>query len=199
MRILSLTGVFAVVAAASMTGCDAPDADAVLSDDPAFAALQERGAEAMGVDQYTSTHVFDALADGGRIELQRDVDDPAGVGQIREHLQQIAEAFQAGDLSTPAFVHAGDVPGAAAIAALGDRIEYVYGELPRGAELRLVTADPEALHAIHEFMAFQRQEHHATGAGHPHAAADGHSLHGLAHVPPDGAQGAGQARPGGSR
>ena len=40
-----------------------------------FEALQTRGQTAMGVNQYTSTHKFDALADGGRIELQRDTND----------------------------------------------------------------------------------------------------------------------------
>jgi hypothetical protein len=161
MRVL--TGVLAVLAAASMTGCESTDARAVDTTDPLFAALQQRGAQAMGVDQYTSTHLFDALADGGRVELQRDVNDPAGVEQIRHHLQLIAKAFESGDFSTPEFVHAKDVPGVATMASLSDRIEYVYRELPRGAELRAVTSDPEALAAIHEFMAFQRQEHHAGG------------------------------------
>ena len=75
--------------------------------DSAFAALQARGADprAMGVDQYTSVHRFDALPDGGRIELQRAVDDSAGVAQIRSHLRAIAVAFATGDFGTPAFVH----------------------------------------------------------------------------------------------
>ena len=58
--------------------------------DTAFAALQTRGQQAMGVDQYTSTHQFDDLPDGGRIALQRDPADTAGVRTIREHLQHIA-------------------------------------------------------------------------------------------------------------
>ncbi|MGH7129185.1 MAG: hypothetical protein ACREIV_11505, partial [Planctomycetaceae bacterium] len=40
--------------------------------DSTFADLQSRGHAAMGVDQYTSTHFFQPLPDGGRIELQRD-------------------------------------------------------------------------------------------------------------------------------
>ncbi|HKN66465.1 MAG TPA: hypothetical protein VJW73_09320, partial [Gemmatimonadaceae bacterium] len=56
--------------------------------DSAFASMQERGKMAMGVDQYTSTHHFDALPDGGRIELQRDVDDSAGVARIRAHIRE---------------------------------------------------------------------------------------------------------------
>src|SRR5437764_1314352 len=51
--------------------------------DTAFASMQERGKMAMGVDQFTSTHKFDSFPDGGRIELQRDNDDSAGVAAIR--------------------------------------------------------------------------------------------------------------------
>ena len=133
--------------------------------DSAFAALQTRGADAraMGVDQYTSVHLFDALSDGGRIELQRAVEDSAGVAQIRRHLRAIAGAFAAGDFDTPAFVHARTVPGTAVMAAKRSNITYTVRDLPRGAELRITTHDAEAIAAVHEFMAFQRMDHHAGG------------------------------------
>jgi hypothetical protein len=135
-------------------------------DDSAFAALQRRGADprAMGVDQYTSVHRFDALSDGGRIELQRAVDDSAGVAQIRRHLREIAAAFAAGNFETPAFVHTKAVPGTAVMAAKPSAIVYTVRDLPRGAELRITTRDPVAVSAVHEFMAFQRMDHHAGGA-----------------------------------
>ena len=129
--------------------------------DSAFAALQQRGRRAMGVDQYTSTHRFDASPDGGRIELQRDVDDSAGVTQIRTHLRDIVRAFAAGDFSTPAFVHMQEVPGVSVMAAKRASITYTYRALPRGAEVRIRTNDAEALTAIHEFLRFQRQDHRA--------------------------------------
>ena len=138
---------------------------AAASTDSTFAALQVRGHEAMGVDQYTSTHLFDALPDGGRIELQRDADDPAGVAEIRRHLREIARAFQAGDFSTPVFVHDRPVPGTDVMAAKREAITYTYRDLPRGGEVRLFTSDPEALAAIHAFMAFQRQDHRTGGHG----------------------------------
>jgi hypothetical protein len=134
--------------------------------DSGFAALQERGRAAMGVDQYTSTHRFDALADGGRIELQRDTDDAEGIATIRAHLRGIADAFARGDFRTPAMVHAGEVPGAAVMAERRAVIRYEYRDLPRGGEVRIVTADPDALAAIHAFMAFQRGDHRAGGV-HP--------------------------------
>lgn len=117
----------------------------------------------MGVDQYTSVHRFDDLPDGGRIELQRAVDDSAGVRAIREHLKGIVAAFSAGDFTTPAFVHMRQVPGAATMAAKHAVIRYEFQALPRGGEVRITTTDPEALRAVHEFLAFQRSDHRAGG------------------------------------
>jgi hypothetical protein len=146
--------------------CTAAARAAAAQHDSAFAALQERGRAAMGVDQYTSVHKFDALPDGGRIELQRDRDDSAGVAQIRRHLQAITAAFQSGDFSTPAFVHLREVPGTGVMAAKRERITYTFQPLPRGGEVRIVTSDPDAVKAIHAFMAFQRGDHHAGGVEH---------------------------------
>lgn len=131
-----------------------------------FEALQTRGRAAMGVDQYTSTHKFDALADGGRIELQRNANDARDVATIRAHLREVMAAFQRGDFAVPGFVHAQEVPGTRVMAAKRQAISYVYADLPQGGQIRLQTADAEALRAIHEFMAFQRQDHRA-GGHHP--------------------------------
>jgi hypothetical protein len=127
--------------------------------DSAFAAVQQRGRQAMGVDQYTSAHQFEALPDGGRIELQRAPNDTAGVAIIRRHLREVAGRFAAGDFTTPAFVHARDVPGARTMAARRRLISYEFRELPGGGEIRITTRDRAALTAVHEFLAFQRQDH----------------------------------------
>jgi hypothetical protein len=129
--------------------------------DSGFAEVQRRGRAAMGVDQYTSTHLFQPLPDGGRIELQRDTADSAGRVQILEHMREIAAAFGAGDFAIPGFVHARDVPGTAVMAARRGMISYAVESLPRGAAVRLTTRDSLALRAIHEFLAFQRQDHRA--------------------------------------
>ena len=133
--------------------------------DTAFAGVQARGDTAMGVDQYTSAHVFEPLPDGGRIVLQREVDDPQGVATIRAHMTDIATRFAGGDFSLPGFVHARTVPGTAVMTERRALIEYVADTLPRGGEVRIRTTDPVAIEAIHAFLAFQRQDHRA-GAGH---------------------------------
>src|SRR5258707_15725503 len=83
----------------------------VHAQDTSFAGMQKRGAIAMGVDQYTSVHRFDDLADGGRIELRLDHDDSAGTLTIRGHLRDIARAFENPGFRTPAFVPLTAAPG----------------------------------------------------------------------------------------
>jgi hypothetical protein len=160
----------ALVSAAVGCAGEGRHAGADTAADTGFAAMQERGKMAMGVDQYTSAHVFEDLPDGGRIVLQREPPDTAGTGAIRTHMAMIANAFAQGDFNVPGFVHAQDVPGAATMAALRSRITYAADTLPRGGEVRITTADSAAVTAIHEFLAFQRTAHHAEGheghAGH---------------------------------
>jgi len=163
MRLTRLSGLLLLSAACS--GGHSSDAEtlrrAAAETDSAFAEVQARGQHAMGVDQYTSTHVFQPLPDGGRITLQRDSTDGAGAEQIRQHMQHIATAFRAGDFSLPGFVHARNVPGTAVIAAKRQAITYTVEWLPRGAALRLKSTDSSAVQAIHEFLVFQRADHHA--------------------------------------
>lgn len=129
--------------------------------DSAFAAVQQRGAEVMGVDQFTSTHLFTPLPTGGTIELQRDTTDSTDVATIRAHMRRVAEAFAAGDFSLPGQVHAQVVPGTAAMRDRKHALTYVVEDLPRGALVRITTADADALKAVHEFLSFQRSDHHA--------------------------------------
>jgi hypothetical protein len=145
-----------VLAVAILSSC-ASGSDA----DREFEGVQSRGRVAMGVDQYTSTHRFQPLPDGGRIELQRDSADSAGRAQILRHMHEIAAAFDAGNFSVPGFVHAREVPGTRVMAARRGEITYKVESLPRGGALRLTSRDSLAVSAIHSFLAFQRKDHRA--------------------------------------
>jgi len=129
------------------------------SNDSAFAALQERGKMAMGVDQYKSAHHFDVLPDGGRIALQMKDNDSLGIAQIRAHLKLIQHAFEAGDFSTPEFVHMRAMPGTDVMSRNKALIRYAYSDLSRGGQVRITTHDRESLEAIRRFMAAQRGDH----------------------------------------
>jgi hypothetical protein len=132
--------------------------------DSAFHALQQRGKNVMGVDQYTSAHVFEALPAGGRIALQRELDDTAGVRIIRAHMMEVAQRFTAGDFSLSEAVHdTKDLPGVVQMRAARSAIRYTYRDLPRGGEVRLTTSEKDAIEAIHEFLRFQRRDHRSPG------------------------------------
>ena len=130
----------------------------------AHAEMQKRGAEVMGVDQETSVHVFEAMPNGGIIELQRAGNDTAGTRIIRQHLRSIALAFRQGDFSAPTSIHMTTVPGARTMADRRSYIYYDYRDLPRGGALRITTTDFAARKAIWEFIAYQRNEHMANEA-----------------------------------
>lgn len=129
--------------------------------DSSFAALQVRGKMAMGVDQYASAHRFDVLPNGGRIALEMKGGDSLAVAQIRAHMKLIEHAFQAGDFSTPEFVHARAMPGTDIMSRNKALIRYTYADLPRGGEVRITTTDSASLAAIREFLTAQRGDHRA--------------------------------------
>ena len=142
-----------------VVGCSNGDSGRARSDS-SFAALQQRGETAMGVNQYTSQHVFEQLPTGGRIVLQRKESDSVGEAAIRAHMRTIASAFTSGDFAVPGFVHAmSDVPGTAVMKQLKAEIIYTPQDLPGGAEVVIATKNPQAVSAIHDFLAFQRMDH----------------------------------------
>ena len=89
--------------------------------------------------------------------------DTSGVATIRQHMRDIAASFQAGDFTKPFQVHAQVVPGTAVMSVHRAAITYEVIDRPRGGEVRLRSADPVAITAIHEFLTFQRSGHHAAG------------------------------------
>jgi len=129
-----------------------------------FAAMQERGQQVMGVNQYTSAHVFEDLPDGGRVVLDRaDSADTAAITTIRAHMRDIATAFRSGDFTKPFEVHAQTVPGTDVMSARRDAISYEVIDRPGGGEVRIRSSDSAAVAAIHQFLAFQRDQHRAAG------------------------------------
>ena len=159
---MTTTRLIGLIAALACSSGNSAGSKSAQSSDSSFAKLQQRGATVMGVDQYTSQHVFEPLPTGGRIVLQRKEADSAGEAVIREHMRTIAKAFAAGDFTLPGVVHAmEDVPGTEQMRALHDDITYTPRDLPRGGEVIIATSNPTAIEAVHEFLAFQRTDHRA--------------------------------------
>ena len=108
------------------------------STDTGFSGVQARGQAVMGVDQFTSQHVFEDLPDGGQVVLERDdAGDSVGIATIRAHMRDIARRFTSGDFALPGVVHDREVPGTEVMAARREAILYGGGSSQgRGVENR---------------------------------------------------------------
>ena len=125
-----------------------------------------RGAQAMGFDQDRTVHHFLLYEDGGAIDVAvKEASDHANLHAVRQHLQQIAGLFKAGDFGKPALTHAQQVPGTADMTRLKERITYQYEETPLGGRVRIVTRDAAALAAVHAFLHFQIKDHQTEDSG----------------------------------
>ena len=108
--------------------------------------------------QLDAQQLFEAMPNGGIIELQRAPDDSAGMRTVRMRLRALAQALSQGDVTSPAAGHLTSAPGARTMIERRNAIRYDYRELPRGAALRITTADVVARKAVWEFIAFARNE-----------------------------------------
>lgn len=124
------------------------------------AEMKQHGNAAMGFDQDRTTHHFTMSADGGAIAVAaNDAGDAASTAQVRTHLQEIARAFKQGDFGAPQATHSELPAGVPVMQRLKDAITYTYYETAGGGIVRIHTTNTEALAAIHEFLAYQVQEH----------------------------------------
>jgi hypothetical protein len=121
-------------------------------------------AAVMGFDQSKAVHKFSLFEDGGAIQIS--VTDPADTTNrdaIRAHLPHIAARFGQGHFESPQRVHdTTTVPGTAALSEHKDKITYTYVETSAGGRVDIVTTDPAALAAVHEFLKFQIRAHATT-------------------------------------
>ena len=124
------------------------------------AEVDQRGDEGMGFSHAMTGHHFHLLSDGGSIEVESDSpEDNASKEAIRRHMQKIAGMFAQGNFSLPLFIHDTVPPGVEVMKRLKDQIAYTAENTAKGAQVRIVTVNPEALGAVHEFLRFQIKDH----------------------------------------
>ena len=124
-------------------------------------SADKRGAMVMGFDQQRTAHHFSLFTDGGSIGVSvKNPSDAANRDAIRAHLPHIAKLFGDGNFEAPMLVHdSPDVPGTTRMAAHKADIRYRYIETTDGGRVDIVTRNPEALAAIHDFLRFQIADH----------------------------------------
>jgi hypothetical protein len=124
------------------------------------AGVDIRGDHAMGFSHENSMHHFHLFSDGGAIEVVAiDPKDEATRDQIRMHLAHIAQMFNDGNFNVPMFIHDKTPPGVPIMQAKKDAIHYRFEQTSMGGQVRITSADSDALTAIHQFLVFQIQDH----------------------------------------
>lgn len=143
-----------------VVSCRVQDQYHVSPPDQHSTGVDSRGDHAMGFSHETTAHHFLLLPDGGTISVETRAErDDATRDQIRMHLTHIAHMFSSGDFDVPMFIHDRVPPGVPVMKAKGGAISYTYAETAHGGQVRIKTADAEALNAIHQFLVFQIQDH----------------------------------------
>ena len=176
--------VIAVAAAAAWlsapVGAQQPSQGQAHDRDAHHRDMLTRGDQAMGFDQERTVHHFVLYEDGGAIDVaMKEASDHANLHAVRQHLQQIAGLFKAGDFGKPALTHAQQVPGTADMTRLKDRITYQYEDTALGGRVRIVTRDAAALAAVHAFLHFQIADHQTGDSGVvQQSSAPGRTMHG---------------------
>jgi TusA-related sulfurtransferase len=122
--------------------------------------VQKHGDEAMGFSHDKTTHHFRLYSDGGAIEVTADDSkDSKNIEAIGSHLGHVVTLFSNGDFSIPMFVHDQVPPGVPVMKERRADISYNLDELPAGGRVRIKSANPDALKAIHDFLRFQILDH----------------------------------------
>src|SRR6185369_1517716 len=122
--------------------------------------VNERGDHAMGFSHEKTTHHFRLTAEGGSIEvIANDPGDAASQEMIRTHLSHIAKMFKEGDFSAPMFIHGEAPAGVPVMKQLKADISYTFESLDGGGRVRIASANPKAVEAIHAFLRYQIKDH----------------------------------------
>ncbi|MGR8929338.1 MAG: aspartate carbamoyltransferase [Gammaproteobacteria bacterium] len=132
--------------------------------------VAERGRHVMPFSLESTLHVFNKNSYGGIQQvIAKTPSEKEQVELIRQHLTELEQRFRQGDFSRQRRIHGNDMPGISEIANNYQRIQFVYRELPNGAEIEYSTEDPALIDAIHRYFNAQLRDHarHAVGSA-PH-------------------------------
>jgi hypothetical protein len=87
---------------------------------------------------------------------------------IRPRLSTIAREFATGNFDAPLATHAEAPPGVPELQRLTSAITYTFEPTDRGGRVRIVSANPGAIRAVHAFLRYQIAEHRTGDSLDPH-------------------------------
>jgi len=146
--------------------------DAHAADPSRRETVRARSPDVMPFDMARTTHIFKKTPSGGvQRVVAKSADDAAQIELVRMHLKHLSKQLTQRDLSGPSHIHGSDMPGLAELrAAPPSDLRIAYREVPSGAELEYVSANPSLVHAVHQWFDAQVSDHGADAMkGHNHS------------------------------
>jgi YHS domain-containing protein len=129
-------------------------------------AVNSRGDHVMGFSHEKTTHHFKLYKDGGAIQVTvKDGSDGDQLKAVRAHLKVVADDFAKGNLSMPMLIHNTNIPGLQTMKRLHGKISYSYADIANGGSVKITSANPEAIKAVHSFLDLQIKDHQTGDPG----------------------------------
>jgi len=125
-----------------------------------FREVGKRGDQGKGFCHEMTSYHFLLFQHGGAIEIE--ADDPSDSGSkeaIRDLFVKIAGKFSQGDFDLPMLIRAPKPTGVETMKRLKNAITYAVEVTQKGARLRIVTENAQAIEAIYDFLRFQIIDH----------------------------------------
>ncbi|MGH8123003.1 MAG: c-type cytochrome [Rudaea sp.] len=149
------------------TNADGHDETSGASLDQRQAEVSARGPDVMPFSLDATQHVFEKTSSGGTQRVLAREGHPEQVGQIREHLKSIAQAFTTHDFSGPTHIHGASMPGLAELkVAPNGELSVSYRDIDNGGEVTYRTTTEALREAVHRWFDAQLADHGADATDH---------------------------------
>jgi hypothetical protein len=119
-------------------------------------ALLGRVNKASGFDCERVNRHFYVLKNGGAVEITvKDPNDDATIKAIQAYLKKESDLWTKGNFDTVAAVYGRPPEGTAQLKKLKDNVTFAVVPEENGGVIRLLTVNPTAKAAIHDYLRFQ--------------------------------------------
>ncbi len=124
-------------------------------------AKREKSAMVMPYDLDETKHVFHELPSGGMFHLYTSATNTQQIALIQMRLKVEYERFRKGNFSDQIRLYGADIPGSEGMSENFSQIQFIYTDLPIGAQIQFIASDPKVIQAIHRWIRIQLVEHGA--------------------------------------
>ena len=146
-RMISLVLLLLILGTASLSQHPQPYVDP---------ALLQRASRVTGIDSDRVQRHFYVLKNGGAIEITaKDANDEATIKAIRTWLKKESDFFTKGNYESAAAIYGKAPESTIQLKKLRDEVNFAMVQEDNGAVLRMLTVNPQAKAAIHEYLKFQ--------------------------------------------